>query len=179
MHIYSRAFGEYGHTVAQFLLTRDVVDNPETRRNVINAFEACLSLGAIPIVNENDTVSTTEIVHYMTFGDNDRLSAIVAELVKAQLLINLSDYNGFYDADPREDPDARLIPVVREITDEIRAAAGGAGTARGRGGMSSKIAAADICRAAGIPMIITAGENPEIIYEIFDGHSVGTVFLPD
>ncbi len=179
MNLYSKMFSEYGHTVAQLLLTRDVVDSPELKQNTIATLSALLDLGTIPIVNENDTVSTYELEHLATFGENDTLAAVVAELSHADLLILLSDIDGLYDANPRENPDARLIPVVRAITDDIRESAGGAGSDRGTGGMATKIGAAEKSMAQGIPMIIASGEDPEILYDIFDGRHVGTLFCPE
>lgn len=173
MHIYDKMFEEYSHTVGQVLLSRDVTGTPEGTQNVRNTFEALLDFGAIPIVNENDTVATEEIA----FGDNDTLSAIVARIVGADLLILLSDIDGLYDSDPHENPGARLIPVVYELTDAIITLAGGAGV-RGTGGMVTKIHAAEQVLPAGIPMIIANGENPEILYDILSDRHKGTLFLP-
>ncbi|MDP4108497.1 MAG: glutamate 5-kinase [Bacillota bacterium] len=177
MHIYDNLFEEYGHTVAQVLLTKDDIDSPERRQNVINTFESLLEYGTIPIVNENDTVSVDEIME-LTFGENDTLSVIVAKICSADLLIILSDIDGLFDEDPRENPNARLIPVVYELTDRIRNSASGAGTERGKGGMVTKLKAADEAAKSGIPMIITNGSNPELLYGIFNNESVGTLFLP-
>jgi len=177
MHIYDNFFEEYGHTVAQVLLTRDDVDTPERRQNVINTFESLLEMGAIPIVNENDTVAVDEIKDH-TFGENDTLSVVVAKICSADLLIILSDIDGLYDENPRENPNARLIPVVYELTDRIRHAAAGAGTERGSGGMVTKLVAAEEATKAGIPMIITNGKSPELLYGIFRNEPVGTLFLP-
>ena len=132
-----------------------------------------LELGALPVINENDTVATEEIV----IGDNDTLGAIVASAVQADLLILLSDIDGLYTADPHKNPGAKLIPVVEELTDEICALAGGNGTALGTGGMVTKLKAAKICADAGIDMVIANGERPEILYDIMDGKSVGTRFM--
>lgn len=172
MNFYSTLFETYGHTVAQILLTRDVTDKELMRANAKNTFETLFSLNAIPIVNENDTISTEQI----EFGDNDTLSAMVAELVEADLLVLLSDIDGLYDKDPHAFDDAKIIPEVNEIDDSIRSLAGGSGTSLGTGGMVTKICAAEIAMAAGIDMIITNGENPEILYDIFDGKKVGTLF---
>ena len=174
MHIYDKMFQEYGQTVAQVLLTRDVTDTPERHQHVVNTMDALLEHGAIPVINENDTVAVEEIV----YGDNDTLSAIVAEIAHADLLVLLSDIDGLYDEDPHKNEGACLIPVVYELTDKIRAAAGGVGTEFGSGGMATKIQAADIALAAGIPMIIANGARPDVLYEIFEGKQVGTVFLP-
>ncbi len=175
MHLYSKLLSEYHYAVGQILLTRDVVEHPQKRINAKNTFDTLLKVGALPIVNENDTVATEEIE--CTFGENDTLAAIVAALVDADLLINLSDISGLYTADPREDSRAKMIPVVEEITDEIKELAGGAGTSRGTGGMASKLSAAEIANAAGVNMIITSGENPKILYDILEGQHVGTVFV--
>lgn len=176
MHIYDKFFAEYGHKVAQLLLTRDVLDAEETRRNVSNTFEKLFAYGAVPIVNENDTVSVRELEHVTSFGDNDTLSAAVSTVCGADLLIILSDIEGLYDADPRQCPDARLISRVREITPELRAVAGGAGSAGGTGGMQTKLIAADIALQAGVDMVIASGEDPAVIGRILRGESVGTYF---
>lgn len=172
MNYYSRLFGEYNHNVAQILLTKDVVSDPVRNENAAATFEKLLSLGIVPIVNENDTVSTEQI----EFGDNDTLSATVATLAKADLLIILSDIDGLYDSDPRENENAKLIPVVEKIDDSIIALAGGAGTTRGTGGMITKLHAAQECHMAGIDMIIANGSDPDILYDIFEGEVVGTLF---
>lgn len=172
MNYYSKLFGEYNHNVAQILLTKDVVRDPVRNENAVATFEKLISLGIVPIVNENDTVSTEQI----EFGDNDTLSATVATLSKADLLIILSDIDGLYDSDPRENANAKLIPVVEKIDDSIIALAGGAGTERGTGGMITKIHAAEECYDAGIDMIIANGQDPDILYDIMDGKNVGTLF---
>lgn len=174
MHLYAKFFSEYGHVVAQVLLTKDVVETQPQRTNVINTFDHLLSSAIIPIVNENDTVATDEI----EFGDNDTLSALVATLVEADLLILLSDIEGLYDADPRQHPQAHLIPTVEAITPAIIALAGGAGTSRGTGGMATKIKAATIATQAHIAMIITDGAHPENLIPILEGQSIGTFFQP-
>lgn len=171
MDFYSRLFSDYNHTVAQLLLTKDVVDNDAMKQNAINAFETIFKFGAIPIVNENDSISTEQI----EFGDNDTLSALVARLVGAQLLIILSDIDGLYDGDPAN-PHSKLISRVDGITDDIRALAGGSGTKRGTGGMVTKLAAADIANSAGVSMFILNGSDPFIIYDLLDGKKVGTLF---
>lgn len=178
MNVYGRFFGEYGHTVAQLLLTRDVVDTPERRENVKNTFETLLSLGAVPIVNENDTISTYELERITSFGENDTLAAVCAEVVDADLLILLSDIDGLYDADPKINEEARRIPVVYEVDDALMKVAGGEGTNRGTGGMATKLSAARRCMEAGIPMVIASGENPDIVCDILDGRHAGTVFMP-
>lgn len=172
MDYYAQLFSHYNHTVAQLLLTKDVVDNEVLKTNAVNTFETLLNFGAIPIVNENDSISAEQI----EFGDNDTLSALVAKLTGAELLIILSDIDGLYDANPAENPDAKLIPLVEEVNDEIKALAGDAGTSRGTGGMVTKLSAATIANKAGIDMYIMNGADPEIIYDLLDGKEVGTRF---
>ena len=172
MKIYAKFFSDYGITVGQILMTRDVFENDEGRAHVENTFESLIGLGCIPIVNENDSVSCEGL----DFGGNDTLSAYVAIACKADLIINLSDINGLYDKDPRKFDDAKLIDRVEVIDDKIRSYAGGAGTKRGTGGMIAKINAADIASQNGIPMLIINGENPAILYDILDGKHVGTYF---
>ncbi len=174
MSIYDRFFSEYGYVAAQILLNRDVVDHKERKKNVSNTFNTLLKMGAVPIVNENDSVAIEEIL----FGDNDNLSAIVASLCKADTLIILTDIDGLYDADPRSNPNAKKLDIVKEITDEMLSAAGGTGSNRGTGGMHTKLEAAQYATAKGIDVIITSGEEPEIIYDILDGDtSKCTIFL--
>ena len=172
MNYYSRLFGEYNHNVAQILLTKDVVSDPVRNENAVATLDKLLSLGIVPIVNENDTISTEQI----EFGDNDTLSATVACLAKANLLVVLSDIDGLYDSDPRENPDAKLISQIDKIDSNVEALAGGAGTSRGTGGMITKIHAAQAATKAGIDMIIANGANPEILYDITEGKQVGTLF---
>ena len=172
MQVYEQFFGTYSHTVAQILMTKDVIDEPVRRANAENTFRELLKLGCVPIVNENDSVSSEEI----KFGGNDTLSAYVALVSHADILINMSDIDGLYDSDPRSNPNARLIDRVDEINDTVISYAGGAGTDRGTGGMITKIKAAQIVTEAGIPMLIVNGKNPEILYEISDGKHVGTYF---
>ena len=173
MSIYSRLFADYGCQVGQILLTKDVTSREERRNNVINTFNALLGYGCIPIVNENDSVEVEEI----KFGDNDTLSAIVAECIAADLLILLTDIDALYDGDPRENPNAEKIHTVEEITDHIRRIAGAPGSNKGTGGMSTKVKAAAIATEQGIPMYIGSGENPEIIYDFLEGKpGIGTYF---
>lgn len=172
MKIYDRFFSDWGHKVAQILMTRDVIDNPVRRTAAENTFNTLLKMGCIPIVNENDAVSTDELTK---FGGNDILSAHVANLVCADILINLSDIDGLYDSDPRKNPNAKFIERV-ECIDDILAYAGGAGTDRGTGGMEAKITAAKMVTENGIPMFIMNGKDPEILYELLDGKHVGTYF---
>ena len=172
MYIYDKEFGIYNHTVAQILLTAPDLKTPDRHEKFENTMSRLIELGALPIINENDTVATEEIV----FGDNDTLAALVAESVKADLLILLSDIDGLYTADPHKNPDATIIPEVYEITPEIEALSGGAGSEHGTGGMITKIRAAKIATEAGCDMIIANGSSPEILYDITDGKSVGTRF---
>jgi len=178
MHIYGKFFQEYGHTVGQILLTRDVVENETGKVNVVNTFEALLEMGIVPVVNENDSVAVDEIESgiHRVFGDNDSLSAIVAKLVKADLLIILSDIDGFYDCDPRTNKDSKLISVIKEITPDVEKCAGGVGTSRGTGGMITKLTAAKIATAAGVNMVIANGDNPKVIYDIIGGKTIGSLF---
>jgi len=173
MYIYDKLFGEYHHTVAQILLTGADVENEERHRNFQNTMMRLLELGAIPIINENDTVVTDEI----GVGDNDTLAAIVAVSVGADLLVLLSDINGLYTADPHRNRSARLIERVEEITPEIEALADGRGSNLGTGGMATKLHAAKIVTAAGADMLIANGDEPELLYDIAGGRSVGTRFV--
>lgn len=177
MHIYDKFFSEYGCIVAQILLSRSDVDDPTGRANLERTFESLLQLGAIPIVNENDSVCFEEIEsEHKVFGDNDTLSAIVATLLHADLLVLLSDIDGVFDRDPHRDPDARLIPVIHELTDEVCALAGGAGSAFGTGGMVTKFQAAKLATEAGCDMVITNGEKPDNLYFLAEGGRIGTLF---
>jgi len=178
MHLYDKFFGEYGHTVAQILLTGEDVDSPQRAEHLANTFAALLEFGCIPIVNENDSVSSAEIEtgKCKVLGDNDTLSAIVARLCKADLLVLMSDIDGLYDADPRTHPDAKLIHRVTEVTPELREMAGGAGTWRGTGGMATKLNAAEIAMAAGVEMVITNGAHMQALYDIVEGKDIGTRF---
>ena len=172
MYIYDREFTSYNHTVAQILLTAPDLKCEDRHAKFTATMNRLLSLGVIPIINENDTVATEEI----EFGDNDTLAALVASSVGADLLVLLSDIDGLYTADPHKDPEASLIPEVYEITDEIRALGGGAGSALGTGGMVTKIRAAEIATEAGCDMIITNGAYPELLYNVMDGNLAGTKF---
>lgn len=175
MYTYDKLFGEYNHTVAQVLLTGEDVENPERRLNATNTLSRLLELGALPVINENDTVATHEIA----VGDNDTLSAIVAEYVSADLLVLLTDIDGLYTTDPHKDKNAKLISRVEGVTDEILALAGGAGSSLGTGGMATKLRAAQMANAAGIDMVIANGDAPEVLYDIIDGKAVGTRFLAE
>ncbi len=174
MFMYDKFFGENGVKTGQLLITKSDIENDKRRENLENTFEKLFEYGAVPIVNENDSVATEEIV----YGDNDSLSAIVARLIHADRLIILSDIDGLFDENPTENPDARLIPVVKEITPEIEKLCGGSGTERGTGGMITKIHAAKIATEAGISTVIMNGTAPQDIYKLIDGHCIGTVFTP-
>lgn len=176
MHIYSKFFGEYSHIVGQVLLTRDVIEDDHIKENVCNTFELLLNKGIIPIVNENDTVSIDELENIAKFGDNDNLSAIVSVLINADVLIILSDIDGFYDKNPKENEDAQLIKQIDEITEEIEACAGGAGSSLGTGGMATKLVAAKKANKAGVDLVLANGEDPAIISEILSGEEIGTLF---
>ena len=178
MHIYDKLFAEYNCNTAQILLTDGDVADEERAAHLRATFSALLEMGVIPVVNENDSVSSAEIETgaHKVLGDNDTLSAIVAGLCKAQMLVLLSDIEGLYDADPRTNPGARLISRVDDLTPEIISMAGGAGTWRGTGGMATKLSAARIATDAGVSMVITNGEYPERLYDIIEGKPVGTLF---
>lgn len=172
MFLYDKLFSEYNNTVAQILLTKDDIVIPRRKRNMQNTFYTLFEMGIIPVVNENDTVSTEEI----EIGDNDTLSAVVATLVDADLLVLFSDIDGLYDSDPRNNPDAKLMDMVYDI-DKVKMAAGGAGSNRGTGGMVTKLSAAEHATEAGIHMVITNGNNIDGLYDILDGKQVGTLFV--
>ena len=177
MYVYDKLFSEFNHNVAQLLLTADDIKDPRRSRHVHDTLERLLEFRALPVINENDAVATDEIGIETTIGENDTLSAIVAQLVGADELILLSDIDGLYTADPRKDASATLIPVVEEITPEVIALAGGSGSALGSGGMATKLKAATIATDAGIDMIIANGEHPEILYDIFEGKALCTRFV--
>lgn len=172
MFMYDKLFGEYGHTVGQLLITKSDVENDERRHNLINTFNKLFEFGAIPVINENDSVAVEEIV----YGDNDSLSAIVAKLVDADALIILTDIDGLYDANPNDNEDAKLISLVTEIDEDLYKIAGGKGSTLGTGGMVTKLHAAEIAMNAGIDTIVMNGENPTEIYKALDGKQVGTFF---
>ncbi|WP_027643943.1 glutamate 5-kinase [Enterocloster clostridioformis] len=178
MMIYQKLFAEYNQTAAQVLLTKDTMVNDSSRYNAQNTFDELLNLGTIPIVNENDTVSTSEIPYVDSFGDNDRLSAIVAALIGADLLILLSDIDGLYTDDPRENPEAGFISLVPEITPEfLRMGKDTSGSDVGTGGMSAKLAAARIATDSGADMVIANGDQVDVILDIMSGKEKGTLFL--
>ena len=173
MYVYDKQFSEYGHNIAQILLTGDDIENEERNKNFSNTLNRLIELGVLPIINENDTVSTAEIA----VGDNDTLAAIVAMEARADLLMLLSDIEGLYTADPHKDLSAKLISEVREMTDEIRALGGGAGSSLGTGGMFTKLRATSMCMERGIDMVIIRGDRPALLYDVVEGHSVGTRFF--
>ncbi len=173
MYVYDKLFAEYNHTVAQILLTGEDLDDEKRHGNFVNTLDRLLELKALPVINENDTISTSEIA----VGDNDTLGALVAVCADADLLIVLTDIDGLYTADPRTDSSARLIPEVREITQAMLNGAGGGGTKLSTGGMATKLAAAGICMKAGIDMVIVNGSRPQIIYDVIEGKPVGTRFI--
>ena len=172
MYIYDKLFSEYHHTVAQLLITGDDIANDQRQQNFTNTLSRLLELGALPIINENDTVATDEIV----IGDNDTLAAIVAKSVKAELLILLSDIDGLYTADPHTHPDARLLHRITAIDESILELAGASSSSQGTGGMVTKLRAAQICMSCGCDMVIANGNAPGNLYDILDGKEVGTTF---
>ena len=173
MYVYDNLFQEYNHTVGQILITGEDLADSVRHENFTNTLNRLLELGALPIINENDTIATSEIA----VGDNDTLGALVAASVKSDLFIVLTDIDGLYTADPRRDPNAQLISEVTEITEEMLQGAGGQGSSLGTGGMATKLSAAKIAMDAGVDMIIVNGASPEIIYDAVDGRSVGTRFI--
>ncbi len=173
MYTYDRLFSQYNHTVAQILLTGSDIHDQIRLTNFINTMNRLFEFQALPIINENDTVVTDEI----GIGDNDTLSAIVSSVMKADLLVLLSDINGLYTADPHTDQTATLIPVVETIDDTIMSFGGGAGSSLGTGGMATKLLAAKMATEIGCDMVIANGQDPEILYEIVEGKQVGTRFL--
>lgn len=177
MYLYDKFFGDYDKIIAQILLNAEDIEQEEKKENLSNTFQALLEMGIIPVVNENDSVSYTEIESEdRLFGDNDMLSAVVAILCRAQRLVILSDIDGLYDADPRLYPNAKLIDRIDRIDDSVYALAGGAGSRRGTGGMKTKLQAAGLATAQGIDVVITNGKAPEAIYDIVKGNKAGTLF---
>jgi glutamate 5-kinase len=172
MFLYDKFFGEYSVVVSQLLFTSDELERDDRKEHLVNAFNQLIEYGSIPIVNENDSVSVEELLN----GDNDCLSATVATLINADLLIMLTDTDGLYDSNPSENKDAKLIEVVEEITPEIEAVAGGAGK-KGTGGFVTKVKAAKIATSSGIPVVVMNGSKPSNIYKVLNGKSVGTKFL--
>lgn len=173
MMIYQKLFREYGHQAAQVLMTKDTMTDNLSRRNASNTFEELMTLGAIPIVNENDTVSTYEI----QFGDNDTLSAIVAALVRADMLLLLSDIDGLYTDDPKQNKDAEFIDLVEVLDDRLMKMGKGAGSDVGTGGMATKLSAARIATASGADMVIANGDDFHVIHKIIQGADIGTLFV--
>lgn len=174
MHVYDDMFEKYSVTVAQILLTKTIINNPNHCQNFKNTIETLVGMGVIPIVNENDSISIDELE--LEIGENDSLSALVAGLSGADLLLILSDIDGLYSDDPHINPDAEPISTVEEITPEIEKIAGGAGSGLGTGGMSTKINAAKIACNSGIDMIIMNGKDPELLYDLFEDKEIGTIF---
>ena len=174
MYIYDKLFTEYNHTVAQLLITApDIEEGGVRKQNFHNTLARLLELGALPVINENDTISTEEF----GIGDNDTLSAIVAVTIQADLLILLSDIDGLFDGDPRKNPDATLIDTVEKIDEHIISLGGGSGSNLGTGGMATKLRAAQMATAAGCEMVIANGQSPEVLYDVAAGKRVGTRFL--
>lgn len=173
MYIYDKLFSEYHHTVAQLLITAENLTNEIRHTNFTNTLTRLLELGVVPVINENDTVATEEIV----IGDNDTLAAEVARSVGARLLILLSDIDGLYTADPHTDQSATLLPVVRRVDEELKKLAGVSSTTQGTGGMVTKLRAAEICLGCGCEMVIANGNNPAALYDIVEGKPVGTRFV--
>jgi glutamate 5-kinase len=177
MHIYDKLFGEYGVPVGQILLSKDDVEHPTVRDNLTGTFEALLEMGAIPVVNENDSVCIEEIEsEHKVFGDNDTLSAMVARLIHADLLVILTDIDGMYDANPLQNMDAKLLFKVNPFDERLDAMVGGAGSEFGTGGMATKLAAARLAAQAGIDTVVTNGAVPENLYTIIEHGGVGTLF---
>ena len=175
MMIYQKLFSEYNQMAAQILMTKNTMVNNLNRRNARNTFEELLELGAIPVVNENDTVAIDELE--LEVGENDSLAAIVASVAKADTLVIMSDIDGLYDKDPHKYEDAKLIEEVHGITDDIKALAGGAGSKLGTGGMATKLKAASIANENGIDMVIINGDKPELLYDISEDKKAGTRFF--
>lgn len=178
MQIYQKFFTEYNQNIAQVLLTRDVFEDDIRRTNAYNTFSSLINMGVIPIVNENDTVSTSELSD-LEFKDNDTLSAYVATLIKADILILLSDIDGLYNCDPRINQDAKIIHNVKVITEDIENMGGGSNSKFGTGGMETKISAAKSINSLGIDMVIASGNDPIAIYDILKGKDIGTLFVAE
>ena len=175
MFLYDKYFGECGNKVGQLLLTMDDFSHEQRQENLLNTFTKLFEFGAIPVINENDSVSTEEI-EGLNFGDNDKLSAMVARLIDADTLIFLTDIDGLYTANPSEDETAQLMPVVSCVTEEILALGGKSGSNRGTGGMLTKLYAAKLATEAGIDAVIMNGNAPENLYQLMDGRQIGTWF---
>ena len=175
MMIYQKLFSEYNQTIAQILMTKSVITNEISRKNAVGTMKELLEFGVIPIVNENDVVSTDQIQDG-NFGDNDTLSALVAEMIDADLLILLSDIDGLYTDNPRNNPDAKFISCVEKIDENLLSCAKGPETSFGTGGMTTKLAAAEIANKVGCDMVIANGDDPVNIIRILEGKEVGTLF---
>lgn len=177
MNIYNHRFLTYGQQIAQLLLTRDVIEYPESRNNVKNTMEQLLKMNIIPVINENDTVAVDELDHLTKFGDNDQLSAIVTQLIHADTLIMLSDIDGFFSDNPTTNAQATLFSEINEINEELLKLAGGKGSRFGTGGMYSKLKAAERILSHNSSMVLANGKQPTIIFEILQGNELGTLFI--
>lgn len=178
MNLYSNFFMTYGQVIGQILMTRDIIEFPISRMNAVNTFEQLLVAGVIPVVNENDTVAVEELEHLTKFGDNDQLSAIVAEITKADLLIMLTDVDGFYDKNPSAYDDAVLFSEISNITEMHHQQSEGEGSRFGTGGMATKLKAADYLLKHHIQMVLTNGNHPDSLFDIVEGKEIGTLFTP-
>jgi len=176
MSIYEALFGVYHCQVAQVLITKSALQDEENKSDIASAFSRMFAYGVLPIVNENDVIASDAMKSVDVFGDNDTLSAYVAQFIQADLLIILSDIDGLYDSDPRSNPNAKIIPLVTEVSADIFKMASGAGTARGTGGMATKLNAACIVMESGMDMVITNSCRPQDLYGIVDGEKMGTLF---
>lgn len=176
MNIYNQRFLTYSQQIAQLLLTRDVIEYPESRKNVTNTIEQLLKMGIVPVINENDTVAIDELDHLTKFGDNDFLSAIVSQLIQADLLVMLSDIDGFFSDNPHTNKEATLFSEINQIDEALLTLAGGKGSRFGTGGMYSKLKAAERVLDHDISMVLANGKKPSIIFDILAGEKVGTLF---
>ena len=180
MMLYQRLFSEYGQICSQILMTKNTMLDNLNRINTRNTFHELLSRGVIPIVNENDTIATYELDLFSVFGDNDQLSAVVAALIEADLLILLSDIDGLYTDDPRTNPNATFIETVETLDDAVlHMGKSSVGSAYGSGGMATKLAAARVASMAGVRMVIASGADLHCIHRIVQGDPIGTLFLAD
>ena len=177
MHVYDKLFSEYNRTVAQILLTGEDVDAPVRSAHLHNTFEALLELGVIPVVNENDSISSFELEALDSFGDNDTLSAVIAALIGADLLILLSDIDGLFTDDPNTNPDAKFIDTVEKLDEKLKSMGKGPGSKVGTGGMATKLTAAEIATAAGADMVIANGGDFHVIHKVMEGRNYGTLFV--
>lgn len=179
MNIYSRSFSYYDQIIGQVLLTRDVIEFPKSLENVENALETLFKKGVVPIINENDTISVDELNHKTLFGDNDTLSAIVAEIVGADLLIILSDVDGFYSGNPLMDETAKKFNIIKELNDEILGMAQGKGSEFSSGGMETKLVAAERMLNNNKALVIMSGDSPDDLFKVINGEEIGTLFLSE